>query len=370
VKPSLQDVAKRAKVSASAASAALRGGPAGSVRLAAATRQRILKAAQAIGYQSNPLARGLRGQTTRTVGVLWWLGSPPSREFMARRLARTFQQRGYATYIADHFSSPTHVAQTLGDFALRGVDGVVLDSVPAVSADPTVRAALRGFRASVVVKATDDRHPLGTDVIIHDRRIGIRQAIDHLVATGRRRPLFLMARYAAEGKADAFKDALRRHGIILSTRAVIPLPPESPAGNAAHLSFAALADRFDRPSQRSRPPRFDGDAVLTTSDELAVGALAWLRRRGLRVPQDVAVVGFNESHVAPFLDPPLASVDRREEELVDLIQARLFQRLEQPDAPPTQHHVCMQFIWRESAGGVADASAELASPAGNHHAAN
>lgn len=345
MRTSLQDVARRAGVSPSAASAALRPEPGGNVRLAEATRQRILEAAEELGYQSNPLARGLRGQSTRTIGVLWWLGSPPSREFMARRIARMLQRRGYSTYVADHFSSADHVVEALSNFALRGVDGVVIEAVASVASDPRVHEALRAFRASIVVQTTHRDAGLGADLIVQDRYTGIREAVDHLIATGRKRPLFFIARHASEGKAGVFFDQLQRHGFTAGADAAVHVD-ETQADNVSRLAYDALVQRH---ANRPDAPQFD--AVLATSDELAVGAAAWLRERGLRVPDDVAVIGFNDSHVAPFLDPPLASVDRRDPQVVGEIESRLFQRLETPDAPRCVVSVPMRFVWRASAGG-------------------
>ena len=351
--PSLQDVAERAGVSPSAVSAALRDGPTGNVRLAEATRRRVRRAAAELGYQTNPLARGLRGQATRTVGVLWWRGGPPARQFMARRLARTFQGRGYATYVADHFEDPGHVLAVLGDFARRGVDGVVLEAPPAVAASVKVAAALRAFRAAVVVRPSAKGRP-ARDLVIHDRLPAIRAAVDHLVARGRRRPLFLLAAYAAEGKAGAFRDALRRHGIDAPDDAVVTLPEDATADSAARAAVDAMEAHFGG----CRGRRVPFDAVVGTSDELAVGVLAWLRRRGVRVPDDVALVGANDTDFGPWLDPPLATIDRREAQLAAAVEGRLFERLEHPDAPPTRTHVPMVFIWRASAGGVAPVTPE------------
>ncbi|MFA9477709.1 LacI family DNA-binding transcriptional regulator [Phycisphaerales bacterium AB-hyl4] len=344
MRSTLQDVARRAGVSPSAASAALRPGRSSNVRLAEATRQRVLEAAAALGYRTNPLARALRGEATRTIGVLWWLGSPSGREFMARRIARMLQVNDYSTYLADHFASAEQVAEALKDFAVRGIDGVVLESDDTIAASRDVQQAIQAFKAAVVVQPTETS--LGTDNIVHDRYVAIREAVDHLVATGRRRPVYLVARHANLGKASTFLDQLRRHGLTPAPDAVLDVD-ERHADNFGQLAIEALDAR------EAGRANVGFDAVLATSDELAVGAIAWLRGRGLRVPDDVAVVGANDAHMAGFLDPPLASVDRREPELVSLIEEKLFRRLDAPDAPPTRTSLAMRFVWRPSAGGSA-----------------
>ncbi len=340
----LQDVARLAGVSPSAASAALRPPRATNVRLADATRQRVLQAAESLGYRRNPLARGLRGEATRTLGVLWWLGSPVGREFMPRRLAQMAQTRDYSMVLADHLGSPARVVETLREFAVRGVDGVVLESDDTIAASADVRDALRPFNASVVVQPTPTVAPIGSDTIVHDRLAAIREAVTHLVATGRRRPVFLVARHANAGKASAFLDELRRHALPADPAAVIDLD-ERGTDNLCRLTMRTL----DAGQYAGADTGFD--ALLATSDEVALGAIAWLRASGRRVPEDVAVVGSNDTHMAEFLTPPLASVDRREPELVGLIEGRLFDRLARPDAPPTTTALPMRFVRRASAGG-------------------
>ncbi len=82
----------------------------------------------------------------------------------------------------------------------------------------------------------------------------------------------------------------------------------------------------------------------------ALALISWLQSNGIRVPDDVAVVGFSNTEMAECLDPPLASVERNDGQLADVIEQVLFARLETPALPPQRREVAMQFIWRESAG--------------------
>jgi DNA-binding LacI/PurR family transcriptional regulator len=70
----------------------------------------------------------------------------------------------------------------------------------------------------------------------------------------------------------------------------------------------------------------------------------------VRVPQDVAVIGFNDNEIDDCMDPPLASVERNDDQVADVIDEILFTRLIHPELPPQRRYVSMRFVWRESAG--------------------
>src|SRR5690606_25907320 len=116
------EVARLAGVSQATVSRVFTGrGP-----VAADTRRRIMKAATAIGYRPNPLARGLRGGATQAFGIAWSLAGPPASEGMVRRIALRAHDSGYVTTVADHLNNPGMVCKVIEGFSDRGVDAVVL----------------------------------------------------------------------------------------------------------------------------------------------------------------------------------------------------------------------------------------------------
>ena len=96
---------------------------------------------------------------------------------------------------------------------------------------------------------------------------------------------------------------------------------------------------------------FDIDALLCSNDVVAMGAMKWLRSRGLRIPDDVAVAGRDEVEVAAAMVPPLATVSWREPEVAQAIDDMLTASTGRPRSCPVQiKEVPMEFVWRESAG--------------------
>jgi LacI family transcriptional regulator len=222
---------------------------------------------------------------------------------------------------------------------MRGVDAVILQCPQPLANALDLERELKPFRASLVVFLEPCSYP--GDMIVHERGPAFRAVADHFVDCGRRRPAILIYEKANRPKVEAFLSQLQSRGIPTEDCSVIDLPAPP---NGAELSEVekCLEKRF------ASGVAFD--ALLCSTDEYAVAAIHWLRRRGLRVPEDVAVAGVNDSPVSRYLDPPLASIARDDAKLCESIVELLFRRLEQLSAPPQRRTVPMQFVWRESAG--------------------
>ena len=315
-------------------------------QVAEATRDRILKAANLLGYQPDFLARGLRGGRTHSIGILWDL-EHVGCGMIVRRIADCFQQRHYSSYIADTLIDAKVVARTLSTFARRKVDAVVLQC-HWLMLHPGLAEALQAFPAALAI--TSERQPLGVDQIVYDRDEAAEAVADHFVATGRRRPMIMCDRCGMSREhIRAFAARLRARGVNVGENdMVIALSERVSLRDTSgfhELRTGEQAMEASFPAGQVPP-----DALWCLGDELAVGAMRWCRSRGLQVPRDVAVVGFDDNPLAEDLDPPLASIERQDRELAELIGPMLWARLENPDAPVRQERLAMRFVPRESAG--------------------
>ena len=334
----LQAIADEAGVSQTAVSLVLnrRGGE---LRIKPDTQQRILDIAQRRNYVQNHLARGLRGKRTNTIGVLWSLCGPHDSAGIPRGIAIHAQQHNYVTYLADSLSDPDVIPRALLDFAQRRVDGVIIQVIDAdLMRAARIASLLDNFKASVVVS----QQPLKTscDFVHHNMDIARDQIIEHCLATGRRSLVFV-----AEGQANqSMLQRLQHTARALSSDSLsvqsIPLPL------GTKLNPTIIWQTLDRAAADG--VRFD--AVMGTSDEIAAITFGWLCERGLRVPEDVTLFGCNDSTMAPFFTPPLASIARGHDELVRVVTELMFNRLDAPDSPPQHAEVKMRFVCRASAG--------------------
>jgi len=286
------------------------------------------------------LARGLAGGMTHTVGILWSLAGPHPSLQMQQDLSSNMQQRGYLTHVADTKKDWNVVVQALQDYAGRRADCIVLEwnSAWREIADLEI---LKGFPAVVIV--TQKAEELGFDEIVHDRCASFREVAEHFVKTGRKNPSIIMTATANREKFAAFIDTLIENELNTSASTLI----EVKAQPSIHFEPQIVYDALEAYFPKGRPPF---DALMCNSDEAAVAATAWLRSRGLAIPKDVALVGFNNKPITKFLDPPLASIERRDSEVVDQIMDLLFARFENQALEPQTRHVPMKFVCRKSAG--------------------
>ncbi|MDQ1041120.1 DNA-binding LacI/PurR family transcriptional regulator/AraC-like DNA-binding protein/signal transduction histidine kinase [Streptomyces sp. V3I8] len=224
------------------------------------------------------------------------------------------------------------------------LDGVVCwsSTLGLPSSGPRARRLLRRLAHLPLISLNQ---PLSdqTDVLSIDSHAGMRKLVGHLVVQhGRRKPACIhgpLANPVSEERYRACVDALRHHGIR-----------DEHVGAAVDFAAAAGASAMQVLLEaRGLTPGVDFDVVLACSDVLAAGALRHLTERGIRVPEDVAVVGFNDSPEARLGDPPLTSVALPFEELGALAVDTLVARL-RGTRPPDRTTIPATLVPRRSCG--------------------
>lgn len=341
----MQAIADRAGVSRSTVSFVMNGRDQ-EFKIAAETRNRILKAIREFNYQPDSAARVLQGQKTRTIGVLWSLsGYNPIIE-MVNRIALMAKRHSYASFLNDHLNDAKETRHALREFISRRVDAVVLDADRHILSNAAVLDALGQFEA--VVAVSNEFIDVPIDLVVHRRDPLYEQATRYMVATGRKRFAIVMPDVDIHNlKVKATQSVLAESGFSRSDLFEVRYRVEYPVVQPTQVQdclVKALDKRF--------PDDIPFDAMLCVSDEDAACCIQWLRGRGRRVPQDVAVTGANDTLLGRMLDPPLASGLRHNEQVAEAIEQFLFRRLEDPSLAPQVATVEMEFIRRSSAGGA------------------
>lgn len=340
-KATMLSVAQEAGVSHATVSYVM-AGRAEAKGISAQTANRIRRIARQKGYTPNRLAHALRNGTTHTVGVALPLGTPVQAEILIREITATFRGKGYALTVADSREDRVGLEECLTGLVSRRIDGLVLwTAIPDMLDSQRVRFLLGCIPAVVVVSGAEVDLP--GDQIIHDRHSSYGVVAEHFLRGGRRRPAVL-ARDSVYNhpKLEAFTEALKPSGVVDPRSSVIDVAACEALGSTSRAAWEALCARF--------PGDFPFDALMCINDEVAIGAMAWLRNRKLRVPEDVAVVGYNDTSTSAFLDPPLASVSWHQETVSKTCCEMLFTRLSDPEITRREKMVRAEFIWRESAG--------------------
>lgn len=297
----LADVASRAGVSTALVSIVIRKVPGAS----AATRERVLEAAEALGYQPDARARLLRSGRTKLLGVVFDVEQAFHADLVSG-LYRAAEDAGYELALS---------AITPSRDELRATRSLLTDRCEAlILVGPRAATARLGelaTRMPVVVIAREVRNP-AVDVVRNADAKGVHQAVDYLVALGHRRIAHIdggRAPGSAERRA-AYKVASRRHG--LTELWLVPGgPTEAPGAEAARSLL-----------RRPRPT-----AVIAFNDRTAAGAMDTFRRGGLDVPTDMSVVGYDDSHLARQIHLDLTTVGQDVALMAELAVHRAIDRV-------------------------------------------
>jgi DNA-binding LacI/PurR family transcriptional regulator len=327
---SIEDVARRAGVSIATVSRALRGLP----DVATSTRDRVLAAAAELSYVASPFAARLASGRTATVGVVVPF---VNRWFFAEVIGTVEAELRAAGFDL--------LLYNLGDAAGRArffdvmpmrkrVDAILIASLVLTDAEFN---ALADLACPVGLLGLDRPGFLSTRI---DDVDGAHRAVTHLLSRGHRRIGLIggdtddpMRFTPPLHRQDGYRDALRAAGI----------EPDPALEVLGYFTIEGGAEAAQRLLDQADPP----SALFAESDEMAYGALRTLRRRGLRVPEDVAVIGFDDQENAELMD--LSTVRQPVAEQARDIAGRLLQAVTGgDDADPEQVVLATELIIRGS----------------------
>lgn len=322
-RPRLEDVAAAVGVSTASVSLVLRGVPGPSAQ----TRERVLEAAARLGYRADRTASLLARRRTHLLGLPVLLRDPYRAE-LAEEVQIAADTRGYAVALGAVTSrhDERRVVETLLDLRCEAVLLLAPESGPAVLGE-------LGRRVPLVVVGRRVA-PDGFDVVRAADDEGVAAAVDHLVALGHRDVVHVDGGDAAMGpqRRAGFRAAMGRHGL---TGRVVP------GGHAEeHGARAARA-------------LLDGDlpsAVLAANDRSAVGILDVFVRAGVRVPEDVSVIGYDDGDLARLTHVALTTVNQEPAEQARRAVAAAVERLDGGRVEPTERVVRPRLVVRSTTG--------------------
>ncbi|MEU3710334.1 LacI family DNA-binding transcriptional regulator [Streptomyces catenulae] len=338
----IKDVAERAGVSVATVSRVLNGNSP-----VAETRERVLAAVRELGYRPNNVARALRTARTGTLGLIIGDLTNPFFTELADAVEDEARSLGYSLVIGNAGERPEQQDDYIRTLLDRQIDGLLVSSAGTGSA----------MLGEVVTSGTPlvllDRIVPGIDApcVRADGREALTDLAAHLAALGRRRPAIIVAPAGTptgDERLRLFRTALAAHGIALPDACVGATPDLQPTGGRAVMrAFLDLPE----------PP----DAVLATDNLMALGAMDELRARGLRIPEDMALVVYDEVPWFRHAAPPLTAIAQPTRELGRAAVHTLLARIEGREAESVL--LPARLVTRHSCGEPTGSRVPVPSPA-------
>lgn len=328
---SIKDVAKRANVSTATVSRVLRN--AGNVT--EETKQRVLEAIEALNYQPNVLGRYLRRMETETVLVIVPDITNPFFSKVLRGIEAVALERGYQVLLGDTQNDVQLEEQYLNVLPQKQVDGMIF--LTARTRKELMEEMSRQFPIVLACEYLE-----GTDIptVSIDNISSARKATEHLIGLGHRRIAHLtgpMDVILSRDRLRGYYQALAQHDIDVDASLVQEGDFSFESGYNVTLKLLAL----------EKPPT----AIFAANDAMAIGAIKAVRHRGGRVPDDVAVVGFDDIQMASIFEPGVTTIAQPMFDIGKQAMKLLLQLIDGEEVERRQFVLPDRLVIRESCGG-------------------
>jgi LacI family transcriptional regulator len=327
----IKDVAREAGVSLGTASQALRDSPA----VRDATRRRVRAVATRLRYQPSAVARGLVTRRTHTVGLLISDIANPFFIRAVRAVEDAAQENGYNVILCNTDEDPAKETQYLRVLMEKRVDGIILATT--AGSLPAVREVR--WRRIPLVLFDRELPQVATDTVKVDSVRGGQLATEHLLQLGHRRIAIIHGPVVRSTGAERLEGYL----LALRTAGVPPDPALIREGNFKQDSGRDLARQL---LDLVPPPT----ALFCTNNLMTVGALQTLGERGIRIPQDLSLVGYDDMEWWTLTHPPLTTVGQPVYELGREAMRLLLAQIEARRRRPQRVILKPELLTRESCG--------------------
>ena len=330
--PTLRDVAEAAGVHAGTASRALNPETRGLVNVE--TARRVLRAAESLGYQPNPIARSLKTSKSSTIGLVLPDLTNPLFPPIVRGIEDVLRAAGYSAFIVNTDNDEDRERALVTSLRSRQVEGLI------VATARLEHPLLDQLRQQGVKMVLVNRRARDVDVpcVAPDDATGVALAVRHLAELGHHRILHLAGPQTTSTgvvRARAFETALRERGLQPHPELLVP---------CAYWSEADGADGL----RKAIDSGAEFTAVVAGNDLIALGCYDVFAERGIRCPDEVSVVGFNDMPFLDKLQPPLTTVRIPHHQIGVEAARMLLEAIDEPDRPSRSVLLPLSLVVRGS----------------------
>ena len=297
-----------------------------------ATRQRILVAIRELRYRPNLLARGLITRRSGTIGLIVRDMADPLFLALAAGVQDKVREHGRTMFFAGSGNDADRQGEVLESLWSHAVDGMIVVPV-ADSSHQLVDYSRRGVPIVVVDSLVDAAN---VACVLFDLEAGARLGVQHMLDSGRRR-------------IGIIGSAASSHALCSGEEGLSGAVAASSDARAALVQVQPTVDGGAAGLQELLELSPDVDGILACNDLAAIGAMGAARARGRRVPEDIAVVGFNDIEVSALVTPALTTVRLDASLLTEAVSAALHRLIEHPDEQPDPVVLPVELVVRDSA---------------------
>ncbi|MGV3344652.1 ribose operon transcriptional repressor RbsR [Enterobacteriaceae bacterium LUAb1] len=308
----MKDVARLAGVSTSTVSHVINNNR----FVSTAIQTKVQQAIKELNYAPSALARSLKINQTRTIGMLLSASSNPFYSEVVRGVERSCYERGYSLILCNTEGSEERLNRSLESLMQKRVDGLLILCTESHVPSPDILS-----RYPKIPSVMMDWAPFegNSDIIQDNSLLGGELATNYLINHGYTRIACIAGpqdKLPARLRLEGFKQAMVRANIPLLPEYVVYGDFEFPGGINAMIQLLSLPQR--------------PQAVFTGNDAMAVGAYHALWQAGLRVPEDIAIIGYDNLELSRYLTPPLTTIHQPKLELGERAIDILIRRMADP----------------------------------------
>ncbi len=332
----IKDIAKLAGVSHTTVYRALNDKP----RISQPTKERIISIARELNYQPNVLAQSLVSGRTKTLGLVITTIVNPFYPELARGIEDTARSLGYSIILCCTNFDPSLEKQYIDMLRSRGVDGIIFTS--AHIHDPNIRSLVEDHFPLILVNRRVYGDPVidSIDYVVVENAKGGFLAVEHLIRMGHERIGVISGSgdsSAAVERLEGVRKAFMQYGLHPASPLVLEGDFLKPSGYEAAKRFLTMGD----------PP----SAIFGVNDYMALGAFEAILDSGLRVPDDVALIGFNDIEFSSLKTVELSTIGQRKYEMGSIAVHTLIERIEEGDGDRVRQTILEpELIIRKSCG--------------------
>lgn len=329
--PTIQDVAKLAGISTATVSRVLNNYP----HIREDVRDRVLVAIKHLNYEPNRVAQRLRANRSRLIGIVVTDITNPFFNAIMASIEAVFFDQGFSVLMSNTNAIPRKELDYLHMMENEEIAGLII-----APSSENVDQVAEMAEAGLPIVVLDRRMPNArVDMVLADNVAGAQSAIDHLVSLGHRRIGHIGGRMALSSgreRYEGYKLAMEKHGLPIADGWVR-------FGDQQHASgYARALELLDE----THPPT----AWFVANNMMTLGALNAIHDRGKHIPDDIAIVGFDDMPWSISLNPPLTVVAQPTLEIGQLASNMLLERIEQPELPSRMVVLDTKLIIRASCG--------------------